>query len=92
MVAKQYYEDLSSSVLSFKWNNQGKFFLIAEFAYNNSKNTSTGHMSFEFNCGDNPQISYKDNIDFYSKFMSAKKLSIKLKKLMIVCYDNFYHI
>ena len=64
---------------------------MAEFAYNNAKNASSGHTPFELNCGYHPQMSYKDNIDPRSKFKSADKLSAELKELMIVCRKNLYH-
>ena len=36
---------------------------MAEFAYNNTKNASTGHMFFELNCGYHPQMSYEEDVD-----------------------------
>lgn len=35
---------------NFKQNNWVKLFLIAEFTYNNAKNTSTGYIPFRLNC------------------------------------------
>ena len=64
---------------------------MAEFAYNNSKNASTGHMPFELNCGYHPQILYKDEVDPRSQSKSADKLAEELRELMIVCLENFYH-
>ena len=64
---------------------------MAEFAYNNAKNASTNHTPFELNCSYHPQISYEEEVDSYSKFKSADKLSAELKKLMIFCQENFYH-
>ncbi len=40
---------------------------MAEFIYNKVKNASTGYMLFELNCGYHPHVSYKENIDHYSK-------------------------
>ena len=37
--------------VNFKQNDWAKFLLMAEFAYNNARNTSIGHTSFELNCG-----------------------------------------
>ena len=64
---------------------------MAEFAYNNVKNTSTGHMPFELNYGYHPRMSYKKKVDSHSKSQSADKLSVKLRELMIVCRENLYH-
>ena len=61
------------------------------FAYNNAKNTSTGHTPFELNYRYHPQISYEEEVDSQPKSKSADKLSIELKKLMIVCQENLHH-
>ena len=37
-------------------------------------------------------MSYKDNVDPRSKSQSVDKLSAKLRKLMIVCRKNLYHV
>ncbi len=39
---------------------------MAEFAYNNTKNASTGHTPFELNCDFHPQTSYKENVNLCS--------------------------
>ena len=57
---------------------------MMEFAYNNTKNTSTGHMLFEFDRSYYPQMSYKEEVNPHSQFKSADKLSVELRKLMIV--------
>ena len=64
---------------------------MAEFAYNNAKNASTGHMPFELNCGYHPRMSYEEEVDPRSKSKSADKLSAELRELMIVCQENLYH-
>ena len=64
---------------------------MAEFAYNNPKNASTGHMSFELNCGYHPRISFKKDTDprFQSKIID--KLLTKLWELMTICRENLHH-
>ena len=62
---------------------------MVEFAYNNAKNTSTGHTSFELNCGYHSWISYKKNVDFYSQSKSADELSAGLRELMIFAKKIF---
>ena len=63
---------------------------MAEFAYNNAKNASTGYTPFELNCGYHPRVSYED-LDPRSKSRTAKELSSKLQKLMTVCQQNLHH-
>ena len=62
---------------------------MAKFAYNNTKNTSIGYTSFEFNYGFLPQASYEKDDDPYFQLKSVDKLATKLRKLMIVCKENF---
>ena len=50
---------------------------MAEFTYNNAKNTNTGHMLFELNCGYHLCIFYEENLDPYSKLRTAEKLSFE---------------
>ena len=64
---------------------------MAEFAYNNAKNASTGHTFFELNYGYHLWILYKEDIDPYLKSKLVDKLSIELKKLMIIYRENLYH-
>ena len=40
--------------INFEQNDWARFLLMVEFAYNNAKNASTGHMSFELNYGYHP--------------------------------------
>ena len=64
---------------------------MAEFAYNNAKNGSTGHMPFELNCGYPPRMLYKKDVDSHFQSKSADKLSAELRELIIICRENFYH-
>ena len=64
---------------------------MAEFAYNNAKNVSTGHTPFELNCGYHSWMSYKEEVDLRSKSKSADKLLAELRELMIVCRENLYY-
>ena len=34
---------------------------------------------------------YKDEVNFRSKLKSVDKLSVKLRKLIIICQENFHH-
>ncbi len=64
---------------------------MAEFAYNNAKNASTGHTSFEFNCSYHPKVSIKEDVDPHSRSCSANKLAEELRKLIEVCCQNLLH-
>ena len=77
--------------VNFEQNDWARFLPMAGFAYNNAKNISIGHTLFEFNCGYHPCISFKKNINLYHQSKTAKKLSSKLKELMIVCWNNVNH-
>ena len=64
---------------------------MAEFAYNNAKNASTGHISFELNCGYHSWMSYEEDVDLRSQSKSADELLAELRELMIVCQENLHH-
>ena len=64
---------------------------MAEFAYNNTKNASSGHTPFKLNCGYHPWMSYKEDVNPCSKSKSADELLIELRELMIVCRENLHH-
>ena len=64
---------------------------MAEFAYNNAKNASTGHTPFELNFGYHPQMLYEEKVDLCSKSTSTDKLSAELRELMFVCRKNLHH-
>ena len=58
---------------------------MAEFAYKNAKNASTGYTPFELNYDYHPHLSYKEDINPCSKSKLADDLASKLTKLMAVC-------
>ena len=64
---------------------------MAEFAYNNAKNASTGHTFFKLNCGYHPCVSYEEDINYRSRSKSANKLSTELWELMTLCRKNLHH-
>ncbi len=77
--------------VNFEQNYWAKLLPIAEFAYNNAKNASTGHTPFELNCDYHPRASYKEDVDPYSQSKSADKLATELRELMAVCKENLQH-
>ncbi len=64
---------------------------MAEFAYNNTKNASTGHTPFELNCGYHSRVSFKEDVDPHSRSRFADKLAEELRELMEVCCQNLLH-
>ena len=62
-------EEYFCAFINWEQNDWAQLLPIAEFAYNNSKNTSTGHTPFELNYGYHPRILYKEEVDprFQSK-------------------------
>ena len=77
--------------VNFEQNDWARLLPMAEFAYNNAKNASTGHTPFELNCGYHPWMSYEENVDPRSQSKSADKLSAELRELIIVCQKNLHH-
>ncbi len=77
--------------VNFEQNNWARLLPMAEFAYNNAKNASTSHMSFELNCGCHPRVSLEEDIDRLPKSKSADEPAKRLKDLMTVCQKNLHH-
>ncbi len=65
---------------------------MAEFAYNNAKNASTGHTFFKLNYGYHPHAFYKENLDPHSQSKSAEELVNQLRDLITICKENFYYV
>ena len=65
-----------------------KLLPIVEFAYNKAKHASIGHTSFKFNCGYYLRISYKEDVNPYSRSKVANELREILKNLIAACREN----
>ena len=78
--------------VNWEQDNWAKLLLIAEFAYNNAKNASTGHILFKLNCGYHPKVSYKEDVDSYFRSCSINKLAKELRKLKKVYYQNLLYV
>ena len=63
---------------------------IAEFAYNNTTNTSTDYTPFKLNCGFYRKISYEEDVDPQSKSKTVKQLVTELQSLISMCRENLY--
>ena len=49
--------------VNFEQNDWARLLPMAKFAYNNAKNSSTGHTPFELNCGYHPRVSFEEDTD-----------------------------
>ena len=77
--------------VNYKQNDWARLLLMAEFVYNNAKNVSTGHISFELNYSYHPCIFYEKDNNPHSKSKSANEFSMELWKLMTVYKKNLYY-
>ena len=77
--------------LNWEQNDWTRLLPMAEFAYNNAKNASTGHMPFELNCGFHPRVFFEDDVNFCSRSCSANELTKELKELMDICQQNLLY-
>ncbi len=64
---------------------------MAKFAYNNTKNASTGYTSLELSCRYHSQVLFEENVDFYLRSCFTNKLAKELRKLMEICYQNLLY-
>ena len=77
--------------VNFEQNDWARLLLMAELAYNNTTNASTGNTLFELNCGYYPWMLYEKKVDPRSQSKSADELSEELRNLMVVYCKNLYH-
>ena len=64
---------------------------MIEFVYMNAKNASTSHTPFKLNCSYYLQVSFKDNVDPYSRSYFTNKLAKELRELMDICQQNLLY-
>ena len=77
--------------VNFEQNDWARLLPIAEFAYNNAKNASTGLTPFKPNCRYHPCVSYKKDLNLCSKSRTAEELSSEFRELMTICQQNLHH-
>ena len=77
--------------VNFEQNDWARLLPMAEFAYNNAKNASTGFTPFEFNCKYHPRVFYKEDLDPHSKSRTAEELSSELQELINMYQQNLHH-
>ncbi len=64
---------------------------MAEFAYNNAKNASTGHTPFKLNCGYYPKVFFEKDVDPRLRSCFANELAEELRELMEIYCQNLLH-
>ena len=79
------------SIYQLREDDWAKLLLMTKFAYNNAKNTNTGHLPFKLNYGYHSKMSFEENVDSHSKSCSTDKQVGELKKLMEVYCQNLLH-
>ena len=84
-------EAFLQAFVNFELNDWAKLLPMAEFAYNNAKNASTGYTPFELYCGYYPRVSQEKDFNPRSKSRTAEKLSSKLRELMTVYQQNLHY-
>ena len=77
--------------VNFEQNDWAQLLPMAEFAYNNAKNVSTGFTPFELNYGYYPRVSYKKDLNSCSPSKTAEELSSELRNLMAAYQQNPHH-
>ncbi len=77
--------------VNWKQDDWARLLPMAEFAYNNAKNASTGHTLFEFNCGYHPRVSFKEDVNPRSRSCLASELAEELRELIEICCQNLLH-
>ena len=77
--------------VNFEQNDWARLLPMAEFAYNNPKNASTGFTLFNLNYEYHLRISYEEDLDPHSKSRTMEELSSKLRELMTVYQQNLHH-
>ena len=65
---------------------------MAEFVYNNVKNTSTNHILFKIYYKYYLKVYFEDETNFYSRSYFANKLANKQRELIEIYIPNLLHI
>lgn len=77
--------------VNYEQNDSARLFPMAKSTYNNAKNASNGHTSFELNFGYHPHALYEEDLDPCSKSKAADGLASGLRDLMTSRQENLYH-
>ena len=74
--------------VNYEQNNWTRLLPIAEFIYNNAKNTGIEYMPFEINNGYHSNIFYKEEVGPHFRSKVANKLTKELRNLMAIQKKN----
>ena len=77
--------------VNFEQNDWARLLPMAEFIYNNAKNSRTGHTPFELTWSYHLYVSFEENTDTRSQSKSADELLAELRDLMTVYWKNLHH-
>ena len=77
--------------VNLEQNDRAQLLPMAEFAYNNFKNASMGHMPFKLNCGYHLCVFFQGKYDTRSRSSSEETMAIELRELMNVYCQNLLH-
>ena len=64
---------------------------MAEFTYNNAKNTSSSHTPFKLNCSYHSKVLFEEDVNSHSRSRLTDELAEELRELMEVCCQNLLH-
>lgn len=64
---------------------------MTKFVYSNAKNTITGYMLFQFNCGYHLRIFFENETNTRLKFRLANKLTKGMRYLILIYQQNLLH-
>ncbi len=79
------------ALVNWEQDDWARLLPMVEFVYNNAKNASTGHTSFELKCGYHPRVSFEEDVDPRLRSRLANELAKELRELMEVCCQNLFH-
>lgn len=75
-----------------KQNNCATLLLITKSAYNNAKNSSIGHISFDLNCGYHFRVLFEVETNPHLKSCSTSKVAIERRELIENCCQNLFYV
>lgn len=78
-------------LVNYKQNNWARLLSMAEFAYNNVKNTSIGYTSSELNCGYHLKLFCNKDVNPRSNSKTVDQLATELLTLMFICKENLQY-
>ncbi len=84
-------ETYFKAFVNWEQNKGARLLPLTEFAHNNIKNASTGHISFKFNYGYRFRMLFEDETDLRLRSRFVNKLAKELKELIEICCQNLFY-